>query len=92
MFTNKDFQVDFESEEYKLLHPVISKQDKVRRQASTTQEGEASDSGSDDDHELWEKVKIDRRAERLAKREKEENVHHEGGCERANKWWESESR
>jgi len=72
MFTNKDFQVDFESEEYKLLHPVISKQDKVRRQASTTQEGEASDSGSDDDHELWEKVKIDRRAERLAKREKEE--------------------
>lgn len=71
MFTNKDFQVDFESEEYKLLHPVVSKQDKARRQSSAAQEEDkVSDSGSDDDHELWEQVKIDRRAERIAKKEK----------------------
>ena len=30
MFTNKDFEVDMESEEYKLLHPVISKHEKER--------------------------------------------------------------
>ncbi|XP_062506738.1 nucleolar protein 10-like [Corticium candelabrum] len=30
MFTNPNFQVDEESEEYKLLHPVISKQEKKR--------------------------------------------------------------
>jgi len=31
MFLNKDFQVDMESEEYRLLHPVMSKQEKERR-------------------------------------------------------------
>lgn len=77
MFTNKDFQVDFESEEYKLLHPVISKQEKARRSRAGEADGEldeaggeaASDSGSDEDHELWEQVKVTRRNERIAKQE-----------------------
>lgn len=30
MFQNPDFQVDTESEEYKLLNPVVSKLDKQR--------------------------------------------------------------
>lgn len=30
MFTNRDFEVDLESEEYKLLNPVISKREKER--------------------------------------------------------------
>ena len=71
MFTNKDFQVDFESEEYRLLHPVISKQDKARRNRADEMGGGVvgSDSGSDDDNELWEKVKVTRLKERKAKQE-----------------------
>ena len=40
MFTNKDFQVDMESEEYKLLHPVISKHEKQRIQENHEIENE----------------------------------------------------
>merc|ERR1712080_768435 len=32
MFSNRDFEVDVESEEYKLLNPVVSKREKERRQ------------------------------------------------------------
>lgn len=76
MFTNKDFQVDFESEEYKLLHPVISKQDKARQQASqrADDDDEASDSGSDDDAGVWEQVRLASKKDRVAKREREGNV------------------
>jgi len=66
MFTNKDFQVDMESEEYRLLHPVVSKQDKAARRKQEASEDEASDSGSDDDHELWEQIKMTKRKERNA--------------------------
>ena len=73
MFTNKDFQVDIESEEYKLIHPVISKQDKVRRNRAPDDdvagEAGASDSGSDDDNELWEQVKLSRAKDRKTKQE-----------------------
>ena len=42
LFQNPDFQVDEESEEYRLLHPVVSKQDKLRQKRLAAGDSEAS--------------------------------------------------
>ncbi|XP_053394245.1 nucleolar protein 10-like [Mercenaria mercenaria] len=64
MFKNPDFQIDKESEEYKLLNPVVSKLDKAKKKKQQKLEsqfeeieddglierGGYSDSSSDDEH------------------------------------------
>lgn len=60
MFTNRDFQVDVESEEYRLLHPVISKQEKERRLREAASDDDQIDSGSDEDANLWSEVKTEK--------------------------------
>lgn len=61
MFKNPDFQIDKESEEYKLLNPVVSKLDKAKKKKQQKLESQFeeievddgrgySDSSSDDEH------------------------------------------
>ena len=63
MFKNPDFQIDEESEEYKLLHPVISKHEKAKKKrqlthinGDNTNKNIATDdeeSSEDDTREMW---------------------------------------
>lgn len=65
MFSNPEFQINVNSDEYKLVNPVVSKLDKVRRkkQAKMEQFAEVSDeegknmseSDSSDDEHTWTK-------------------------------------
>lgn len=62
MFTNRDFEIDQESEQYKLLHPVISKHEKDRQKHDSDDGSDVyHDSGSDEDMEMWEEVRAARK-------------------------------
>ena len=66
MFMNKDFQVDMESEEYKLLHPVVSKHEKERLE----QRSNADDDDSDDDLHPWHENKTKDKKKKMTKKQK----------------------
>lgn len=65
MFSNPEFQINVNSDEYKLVNPVVSKLDKVRRKKQakmeqfaevSDEEGKSpSDSDSSDDEHTWTK-------------------------------------
>ncbi|XP_062591859.1 nucleolar protein 10-like [Saccostrea cucullata] len=67
MFSNPEFQINVNSEEYKLVNPVVSKLDKVRRKKQAKMEqfaevsdeeetrGSDSESESSDDEHTWTK-------------------------------------
>ena len=80
MFTNLDFQVEIESEEYKLRYPVVSKQEKKRRLRDADENDDqmgVMDSGSDDDMTgVWEEVKAVRK-EFNQKKSREKHRHEE---------------
>ena len=72
MFTNPDFQVDEESEEYKLLHPVISKKEKDRKKCRKEQAEDPSNDidtyenayngqDSSDEEDFWKDVEYHRK-------------------------------
>ncbi|XP_002157010.2 nucleolar protein 10 [Hydra vulgaris] len=66
MFMNKDFQVDMESEEYKLLHPVVSKHEKER----LNQQSDKSENDSDDDLHPWHTIKSKDKKKKMTKKQK----------------------
>lgn len=88
MFSNPEFQIDTESEDYRLLNPVISKIDKAKKnkQRETRQfeevnddelEGEPSDeasSSSDDEHTWTEEVKKQHRLIKKQDQQKKDNM------------------
>ena len=75
LFKNPDFQIDEESEAYKLLHPVVSKYEKTKKKRQKAYEnGDDGDdavlseeeSSEDDSREMWKEFK------ELKAREKQE--------------------
>jgi len=83
MFKNPDFQVDAESEEYRLLNPVISKLEKPRKIKELDQFEEvheedyveedhgSSDESSDDEHTWTKEVK---KQHKTLRQEKKQNL------------------
>ncbi|KAL4235680.1 Nucleolar protein 10 [Mactra antiquata] len=83
MFVNPDFQIDKESEEYKLLNPIVSKLDKAKQKHQEKLElkqqfdeiedddmtGRHSDSSSDDEHTWTLKDKQELRKHQFEQRE-----------------------
>ena len=67
LFKNPDFQIDEESEEYRLLHPVVSKHEKAKKKRESIHVNglnndesiDASDeeSSEDDTREMWKEFK-----------------------------------
>jgi len=76
MFSNRDFQVDMESEEYKLLNPVVSKREKERRQRDDDGDDDvisyppAKDGVLDDDLEQWKEEVVEKNKQKEEKKAK----------------------
>ena len=78
MFKNPDFQIDEESEEYRLLHPVLSKHEKDRKKrdlghasqfdkVGMDNDDEDDESSEDDTREMWREYKEQKAREKLKK-------------------------
>ncbi len=52
LFENPDFEIDEESEQYKLLHPVLSKYEKSKKVERSEMNGKDEDNISDNDNEI----------------------------------------
>lgn len=63
LFKNPDFQIDEESEQFKLLHPVISKHEKSKKKRERFENGKGSagesedESSEDDTKDMWKEFK-----------------------------------
>ena len=81
LFKNPDFQINEDSDEYRLLHPVISKHDKERQKRDSRDSNEIwptnkktghtdeYESSEDDTDYLWRELKHQKEKQRQAKRE-----------------------
>lgn len=82
MFTNRDFEIDLESDQYKLLHPVISKHDKDRQKHADENPDDYDayqDSGSDEDLNMWNEVRAVRKELNKSEKEKRSRDANEAG-------------
>jgi len=78
MFKNPDFQIDEESEEYKLLHPVVSKHEKAKKKRQLARINEENgdenialsdeESSDDDTREMWREFRELKAKERYESR------------------------
>lgn len=54
LFTNPDFEVDQDSEQYKLINPAIKKIEEKRRRLIRKQRGNSIEGSDEDDEEVFE--------------------------------------